>query len=416
MTRKKKIVIGSLIPVVIAIIVIANLKRGTGEEIKVQVEKAERDRIVQMVSATGKIRPITEVNISANVSAKIMELGVEEGDMVEKGQFLVQLDKTKYQAAVDQAEANMRSALANAKLSKANLEVTRSELKRFKLLYAKQFKSKADFESMKARLEVNEAQYEAALEAVSRAKAVLDEAKDALSKTRLYSPMSGTVSKLNKEVGEIALGSQFQEDIIMKIADLSRMKAVVEVDENDVVDVSLGDTAFIKVDAFPDTTFMGIVSKIANTATTRGFGTQEEVTNFEVEISMESFSPRLRPGMSASVDIQTEVKKDVVVVPIQCVTVREPRKLIRKEGLEEENRPAEGDKSGDKEDELVEVVFVVNGNVAEMRRVKTGISSKTHIEIVEGLKEGEVVVSGSYKALSKELKDGSKVKIEKKKI
>ncbi|MEE4311126.1 MAG: efflux RND transporter periplasmic adaptor subunit, partial [candidate division KSB1 bacterium] len=215
----------------------------------------------------------------------------------------------------------------------------------------------------------------------------------------------------NKELGEIALGSTFQADVIMTVADLSRMEVLSEIDENDVVLVGIGDTTIIEVDAIPDTTFSGVVSEIAHSATTRGLGTQEEVTNFEVRIAVLDVVEKLRPGMSCTVDIETETNEDVLYVPIQSVTVKMPREF--------KDTEAEGEKDSlktdvkDEQEELQEVVFVIEGEYADIKPVETGISDDTNIEITGGLEEGMKVVSGSYRAISKTLKDGSLVKISK---
>ncbi|RKY83846.1 efflux RND transporter periplasmic adaptor subunit, partial [candidate division KSB1 bacterium] len=311
MSKKGKIIIVLGIILILIILVVVNIKRSTGGTIKVQVGKVKRGDITQVVSGSGRVQPEVQVKISANVSGKIVKLHVKEGEQVKKGQILVELDRTRYEAAVDQAKSNLKSA-------KASLKKARSEYRRFQELYEKNLCSLADLESAEASLLLAESN-------VEQAEASLKQAADDLSKTTLISPIDGTVTKLNKEEGEIALGSMFQEDVIMIVADLSKMEVVTEIDENDVVLVSLGDKAKIEVDAIPDTIFEGRVSEIAHTATTRGMGTAEEVTNFEVKVAIEGGAQQLRPGMSATVDIETETHRNVLHIPIQCVTMRMPK-------------------------------------------------------------------------------------------
>ncbi len=421
MSNKTKLLIASVAIVVIAVMVVVNLKKARGDVIEVQTAKIQRGDITQIVTGSGKIQPEKEVKISAYVSAEITKLHVKEGDQVKAGQLLVELDRTRYEAAMERARSNLKSA-------RANLKKAKSELKRARDLFAKKLFSEAE-------LETAEANYELAESEVDQANANLKQAKDDLAKTRLTSPMDGTVAQLNKEEGEIALGSQFQADVIMTVADLTRMEMVAEIDENDVVLVSLGDSAEIEVDALPDQVFTGVVSEIAHTATTRGLGTQEEVTNFDVKIRIVDDVSQLRPGMSATVNIKTETHKDVLYAPIQSITMREPQDTTsavgkfnkktwrRKRGSNKDpnaelwgpssdgtdgkkNKPRNKDK-----DKLVQVVFVVEDGHAKMVPVDTGISSEKNVEIVRGVKEGQEVITGSFRALSKLLKDGSRIKV-----
>jgi HlyD family secretion protein len=404
---RKKIIIGVVVIAIIAIFVIINLKKSKGGEIPVQVEKVKRSDITQVVSASGKIQPEVEVKISANISAEIIGLYVKEGDIIQRGQLLVRLDSTKYRASVERARSNKKSG-------EANLLKATSDYKRTNDLYRQNLTSQADLEKAEANLKLAESQLE-------QAEADLKQAADDLTKTTLYSPLSGTVTLVNKEVGEIALGSMFQADVILVVADLSRMEVISEVDENDVVLVSSGDTTTIEVDAIPDSTFRGIVSEIAHSATTRGRGTQEEITNFEVKIAIIDKEEKLRPGMSATVDIQTEIRRAVLSIPIQAVTVRSQSEIDRakeepgknKNDKRKADKPAKPEETtgANDQDELIEIVFVVEDGVAKIVPVKTGISGDTDIEVVSGLEEGQQVVIGSYRALSKLLKEGSTVKI-----
>ena len=405
MTKKKLIIIIGVI-IVIAVFVIMNMKKGRGGEISVQVDKVKRGDITQVVSASGKIQPETDVKISANVSSEIIGLYVKEGEVVEKGQLLVELDRTRYQAAVQRAKSNKKAA-------EASLKKAENDFQRAKDLYNQKLSSTADLENAEANLKLAESQLEQAI-------AGLEQADDDLFKTKLFSPFNGTVTKINKEVGEIALGSMFQADVILEVADLSRMEVLAEIDENDIPLVEIGDTTDIEIDAIPDTTFIGVVSEMALAGNTRGRGTQEEITNFEVKIAIVDEVEKLRPGMSSTVDIRTENRRNILQIPIQSVTVRAP-KDIPSDGEEEETKDdsvqvkdAEFDKKSTDQDEMIEVVFVVEEGVAKVVPVETGISSDTDIEVKSGLEEEQEVVIGSYRALTKTLKDGSPVKIAKK--
>lgn len=412
MSNKKKILIGSGIVVVLAVLIFFGTREKRANAMEVETQIVDAGQIVQKVNATGRVQPAVEVNISANVSGEIEDLGVVEGDKVTKGQFLVQLDKERYQAAFDRAQSSEASARADVKLAK-------SELKRVSNLYEKGLASEAELEQAEAKLEK-------AKSGLEQQQAALKQAKDELSKTRIHAPIAGTVTRLEKEVGEIALGSTFQKDVIMTIADLSTMEVVVEVDESDVIDVSLDDSVEVEVDALPDTTFHGKVTEIAHSAVTTGAGSQEQVTNFEITVTLDQRAPELRPGMTADVAIVTEVKNKAIVVPIQAITVRAPKRIESKNPASLEN-PEKKDNPGAEEkkrnpvklttemekrrEEMDEVVFVLNTDEmkVEQRKVNTGISSDTHFEIISGLNPGEEIVVGSYRAVSRELEDGKAV-------
>ncbi len=377
------------------------------QQIVVHTEKVFRDRIVQTVAGTGKIYPVTEVKISARVPGKILEIAAEEGDSVQAGEVLVRLEQEQYVAALERA----KSALLEAR---ANLTLAENELHRTEALYEQKLLSLAD-------LEVARAKYDQALSRVQQAEAGVKEARDALERTVLTTPISGVVIQKNKEVGEIALGSQFQEDVILVVAQMSDMEVRVEVNENDIVSVSRGDTALVEIDAFPDTVFRGVVTDISNSAKTKGAGTLEEVTNFEVRIRLIDRLPAFRPGMSAIADIITDVRENALNVPIQAVTVRE-KETLKQSGSPEEERRRQGQaaagespkkkKKGAQEDDLMEVVFVLReDNTVEMRPVKLGISDDSYYEVLSGLEEGEEVVTGPYRVLSRTLKDGDRVRV-----
>jgi HlyD family secretion protein len=384
---------------------------GNSEQaISVTTAKVEKQRIVETVTATGRIQPKTQVKISADVAAKITKLEIKEGDWVEKDQFLVQLDRERFLAAVESAEANTRAVEANAHLVKENMIKAKKDYQRTKDLYDKKLESQAGMDQMYAAYQVEKARYQSALENVAQAKAVLKQAKDDLSKTTIYAPMAGTISELNKEVGEIALGSQFQEDVIMVISNLSGMEALVDVDENDIVSIQLGDSATIEVDALPDMVFRGTVSEMANSAKISASGTTDQKTEFEVKIAIDDPGSSLRPGMTASSDIVTETRDSALVVPIQCVAVRTPDQL-KSSNQAESDSTEEHTYTPDK-DGFVQIVFVVNDNIVKAIQVESGIQSETHIEVINGLSLGDEIVTGNYRAISQFLNNDTEVTVE----
>ena len=408
---KKKIIIISSVVVLIVICLIALSSGGNDQEaIAVKTGKVEKQKIVETVSATGIIQPETQVKISADVAAKITKINVKEGDWVEKDQFLVQLDRERFLALMESAEANLRATEANANLVKENMLRSEKDYQRVKGLFDKQLESQAIMDQTYAAYQVEKARYQSSLEQVDQAKATLKQAKDDLSKTSIYAPMAGTISQLNKEVGEIALGSQFQEDVIMVISNLEGMEALVDVDENDIVAVQLSDNATIEVDALSDEAFDGAVSEIANSAKTNALGTTDQKTEFEVKISLENPGKQLRPGMTASAEIVTEIRENALVVPIQCVAVKTPDQLQTVgEEVSEEKPEYTPDNDG-----FIQIVFVVNEDKVFAKQVETGIQSETHIEVLDGLEDGDEVVVGNYRAISQLLQNNSKITVEEK--
>lgn len=400
MQTKTKIITG-IVVVVIAVgayFALAGKKEDKG--IEVEVEPVKLAQIVQKVNGTGKIQPKTQINISADVSAKITRLEVKEGDWVEKGELLVELDRERYLASVESEEATVRSAQAQAKLVKENRDQAEKVFRRAQELVSQKLESQSALDSAQALYQVEVARYESALDQVEQSKGQLKQARDALSKTTIYAPMSGTVSKLNKEQGEIAIGSQFQEDVIMIIANLNEMEALVKVDENDIIAIQLGQHSDIEVDALLGEKLSGKVSEIASSAVDIPAGTTNQKTEFEVTIALTGDVSKLRPGMTASADIVTDTREQAISVPIQSVTVRTADQL-----------KAEGQNFTAGKDGFVEVVFVVEDGKSVAKQVKTGIQSDALIEIIDGVKEGDQVVTGSYRAISRELTNGGLVHI-----
>ncbi|MBP6876359.1 MAG: efflux RND transporter periplasmic adaptor subunit [Candidatus Eisenbacteria bacterium] len=407
--KKRYLVIGAAGLIVLAAVGGAVLKGRGHKPLEVQTAKVERKQIVQKVNATGKIQPKTQVKISADVSGKIKNLAVLEGQRVEKGALLVELDRERFLAAVESGEANVRSSEANAKLVRHNIERIEKDLKRSEDLLSKELESQAIYDNKKAELLVEQARLDSALELVEQAKAALKQARDDLSKTTIYAPMSGIISELNKEQGEIALGSQFQADVILVIADLSEMEAQVNVDENDIVSIAIGQPAEIEVDALLDQKLKGAVYEIASSAKAAGAGTTDQKTGFDIKIAIEDPPETLRPGMTASADIITKTNDDALSVPLQSVAVRTIDQLTT---MGEKREDAEKRYQAD-EDGFVEIVFSLDKGKAVARQVKTGIQSDELIEIIEGLTEGDEIVSGSYSAISRDLQNGSVVTISK---
>ena len=403
---KKRVIIFSIIGGVVVILTLLVILGSKKEVVyTVQTEKIVRRTVTQTVTATGKIQPEVQVVISPEVSGEIIELPVKEGMRVKKGDVLMRIKPDIYVALRNQGVAQLASA-------QASLDKSESENKRAHELFNKGLISTSELEQANTTFEVAKAQHD-------QAQASLQQATESLNKTTIYAPMDGLISDLNVELGQRVLGtSQFQGTNVMTVADLSRMEARVNVGENDIVTISNGDTTRIEVDALPDRKLTGIVYQIGNTAKTTGLGTQEEVTNFEVRIRILDKNVVLRPGMSMTATIEAQTKSNVLVVPVQSVTARSSSKEKKKEQDESSEMASNDSRIKEKTEKPKEVVFVIENNAVKMIEVKRGISDDSYTEIISGLKEGQEVVSGSYKAINRELEDGVKVKVEneKKKI
>jgi len=422
-SKKKLIIFGSLGLLVVIFIVIALVSGGKEEIIMVQTEKVSKRDITQTVTATGQIDPEFKVLITPEVTGEIIDLPVKEGDMVKKGDLLIRIKGDQYKAQKERLEAGLKSSEATLKIREAERNRLTLEFERVKELHKKTLVSDSELETAESNFLSSRASYEQAEANVLQSQAQLREVLEILYKTTIYAPMNGTITQLNVELSERVLGSGFSQGTdIMTVADLNNMEAVVEVDENDVVQVALGDTATIKVDAFGDREFKGVITEIGNSAKQVGFGTQEQVVNFEVKIRLIDMDENLRPGMSCNADIETETVFDVISVPIQSVTAREnvgDSDKNQNNGDENAHDNKEGNPEKKKNDKKsrkgpTEVVFLLESGTVKMVEVKTGISDDNYIEIIEGLEDSVDVVSGSYKAISRELEDGSKVKVEEK--
>jgi len=428
--RRRKILFGSAGAVLL--LIIALIIAGKREKpIPVTTEKAVRRTILQTVSATGKIQPETEVKISPEVAGEIIELPVEDGMQVKRGDLLVKIKPDSYKALLEQQEAAISAAKATNLQQKATMLKTEHDLGRSKDLFEKKLISEQEYNAAEAAYDVAKNTYESSLHEIERAQASSSQARDQLSKTTIYSPMDGTVTILNSKLGErLVATNQFAGTEVMRVADLSHMQAVVDVNENDVVNVKLGDKASIKIDAYRDRKFKGVVQQIANTGKTTGAGTQEEVTNFEVKIRIDDQDMALRPGLSCTADVETNVVKDAVAVPMQSVTIRTGDSNLSPEEIEKQKQKvAARDKDDNKaelsndrlekqaqkeeREKLAKVVFLKNANKAHMVKVTTGIADDSYVEIKSGIKPGEEVISGSYSAISRKLKEGAKVAYDK---
>ncbi len=430
--RKLFIVLGVLAVVIIGAVVVA-ISRKKEAGIPVTTEKAEIKSITQLVTATGKVQPEMEVKISPEVAGEIIEIPVKEGGAVKKGDLLVRIKPDTYQAQVDQQEAALASSRATSVLSQAHLTKAEQDFKQAQELYTKKLVSDADFTAAKTNLDVAKADFDSSLAQIRRTEGSLSQFKDQLNKTTIYAPMDGTISSLSSEVGERVVGTgSFAGTEIMRVADLSNMEVRIKVNENDIVNVKLGDHAAISIDAYPGRKFSGTVNEISSSAAGTGASGSgnnavptDDVTNFLVKIRITDRDAHLRPGMSGTVDIETQTVTNVVAIPVQSVTVRaaggktseEIQQAKAKEAKERSGNDL--DLAKEKEDarrnfeKLDRVVFIKTGDTVKLRKVETGIADNTSIEIKSGLKAGEEIVSGSYAAISRKLKDGSKVMLEK---
>ncbi len=411
---KKKVIIFSGIGVlVVALVLIAILGGSRAEIVQVQTEKVSSRTITQSVTATGSLDPEFKVVITPEVTGEIVQLPVKEGQYVKKGQLLIKIRSDAYMAQVEQSEAGLKSADASLSMNKAQLEKVTGDYNRTKELHAKNLASDADLEAAKSAYLTAEANFKSAQAQITNMTAGLKVQNDQLSKTTIYSPMDGVVSQLNVQLGDRVLGSFYSQGTnIMTVSDLKSMLAVVDVDENDVVLLSVGDTARIKIDAFGDKIFRGIVYQIGNTAISTGTGTQEQVVNFEVKLKFIDFDPGFKPGMSCNAKIETKTLHNVLSVPIQSVTARNNMPTPA-EG-EESDKTNNSKKKVTDTEKLKEIVFLAKGGKAKSVDVETGISDDNYIQIKSGLKNGEEVITGPYRAISRELNNDTNIRVDNK--
>ena len=406
--KKKKIWIPLLIILIAGASALIKFS-GDDDQISVIAEEVEKRDVIHKVNASGIIQPEEEVQITSMVSGWITDITVLEGDTVNPGQHLISIDKKQYQAAYDQTASQVKS-------SEANLKKIKSQMSRTETLYAQKLISKQELEQV-------EASYELATSQVDQARAALLSREDELSKTRLVAPKYGIVTSLTKEEGEMALGGMFNPGVLMTIADLSFMEVLVDVNENDVVTINVGDTTEIEIDAFPDTLFYGVVSEIAHTAQNLNMGSQQQVTNFKVKVKILDPPKRIRPGMSSTVNIISETIENTISIPIQSLTSRPENYKDIKGGKDDYGKKWDNDDEDDNFSDIkknLDVVFILvdeyegeksseGEKFALVRPVDVGLSSEDHYSVKSGVQENELIVTGRYRVLSKELQHGMRV-------
>jgi len=428
--RKRYVILGSIgIPLLLIVGLVINSKRE--KPIPVTTEKALKKTILQTVSATGKVQPETEVKISPEVAGEIIELPVEDGMSIKKGDLLLKIRPDTYKAQLEQQEAAISAAKATNLQQKATMVKAEQDLKRADDMFAKKTISVQEYNAAQAASDIAKNTYESSLHQIEVAQASSSQAREQLLKTTIYSPIDGRVTILNSKLGErVVATNQFAGTEVMRVADLSHMQGVVDVNENDVVNVKVGDKANVKIDAYGDKIFKGTVAQIANTGKTTGAGTQEEVTNFEVKINLDHEGLLLRPGLSCTADIETNMVKDAVAVPLQSVTIRTGDTNLSPEEIEKRKQQVAARDKGDnnaevsntrqekqqqkeEREKISKVVFLKTGSKAHLVKVTTGIADDSYMEIKSGIKPGDEVISGTYSAISRKLKEGAKVTYDK---
>lgn len=406
-TSKGKIIFFILLIVSVVAAGLYIFTKDKTQAITVRTQKVEKNTITQKVNAIGKLKPETEVKISSEASGEIISLPVMEGDTVKKGQLLARIKPDIIETQLQQYQAALDASKTDIDYQKSSLERSEYEFERIRDLYKDEYVSKQDLDRAKTNLDQTRSQYQNALARYEQAKASLKQIQRNASRTTIKSPIDGIVTALNVESGEKVLGTvQNMGTEMMIISDLSVMNTNVDVDENDIVLISLGDTSNIEIDAFPDKVFKGVVQEIGHSAKLSAQSSQDQVTNFEVKIRLLDLDPKMRPGMSCNVDIETETRSDVVAVPLQSVTVR-----VNKGGDEEASKIRKVSDEPKNEPKPQTVVFVLEGDKVKTVNVETGISDQGFIELTSGLESGTEIVSGSFTAISKELYDGAKIKV-----
>ena len=413
MTKTAKFAIAGVVVAGVAALAVVAAKRNTTKPVDVRVEAVEARDLVASVTASGQIQPRTKVDVSADVTGKIVRLSVKEGDLVTKGQFLLQIDPEQATAAMQRAEASLASARAQAAQAKANLIQAQRNYERSAQIQKQSpnLVSEEQLEQLRTQAEVNKALAEAANYSVEQSVASVRDARQALSRTTITAPMSGKVTRLNVEEGETAIMGTLNKDAatLLTISDMSVLETKVKVDETDVARISVGDSALIQIDAFPDTTFVGRVVEISNSSVTKAAGaasTGDQAIDYEVRVQLTNPPTETRPDFSATAKIVTATRAKALSIPIIALTVRENEDLPQGDSAVTVGRqPA---KQVGKRD--VEGVFIVGtDNKVTFRPVKVGIAGERHFEVLEGLKSGEKIVAGTYQAI-RELKDGALVK------
>ena len=423
MTKKTTYYLIGAAVVLVATLLVLSKKGIIGNKdtsIEVEIAKVDTMTIVETVSATGKIQPEIEVKISSEVSGEIIALPVKEGQVVKKGDLLVKINPDLYTSGYNRTVAGLSQTKAGLSQADASFKESKSNYDRSKTLFDKGIISKSEWDKAVAAFESAKASKQSAYYNVQSASATVNEAKDNLGRTTIYAPADGTISMLNVELGERVLGTQQMTGTeILRVANLNNMEVEVDVNENDIVKINVGDSAKVEVDAYLKKQFKGIVTSISNSASTTL--TADQVTNFKVKVRILkesyqdliggkpiSYSP-FRPGMTATVDIITTRKENVLGIPISAVVVKSDTTAVKK--LEIEDLDSEENKVKPQSDKKYECVFVKVGDKSKIRIIKTGIQDDTNIEIMEGIQKGDVVIIGPYTTVTKDLNSGDKVKI-----
>ncbi len=415
MSWTKRIIAAVFVLAVVGIVA-ASLAPRKEPPVGVQTSTVRKGPITRKVSAAGKLQAATQVKLSSNLSGDLLDLPVREGDTIKKGQYIGRIDARRYEAQLHQREALEQSARSELALEEVNLAKLEADLKRVERLVKQDSASTAELEKARAERDGAAARVQTAKDRIRNATASLAEARYLLSFTTLTAPIDGILTSRLKQVGERVRGSDFNEDPIVIIATLSSMEMKVEVGEHEVVYLHEGDPAEIEIDAFPDRRFPAQVIEIAKNATVKNAGTEAEVTTFPVRIALTVNVPGALPGMSGQATISTETREQALIVPLQAVTVRTEKQLAAgkepKDGPAPEGAGATPAAKKATREPLQKVVFVVEDGKARVRRVETGLASENDVELVSGVKEGEVIVEGPYKLLSREIADGKAVKVD----
>jgi HlyD family secretion protein len=426
MTDRNKKLLGVVVVLAVAVAVAVPIIRERRSRVEVQVGKVERRDLVQVVTASGEVRPRRYVNVGANVSGRIVELRVREGDAVEEGQILARIESERYEAGERQSQAAVAAARADLQRAEADLDASRLGFERAKQMQEDKLISAQAFDQAEAEWKMKSAAVESARRRIAQLQAQLDSTKDDLDKTTVYSPMSGVVTSLPKEEGEMVIGAMsFNPTVLMTVADLSIMEAEVMVDETDIRNLAVGQEAEVSVDALEGVTISGRVTEIGASAIVRGSDTTQaqsqlgantgnQPKDFKVKIVLEDPPPNLRPGLNASADITTATREGVLAVPIQAVVVREvdaegkviDAGLAPEEGAAETPAPVTRERGEEKDG-----VFIVREEKAVFTPVETGIMGDTEIEVLKGLEENEEIVVGSYRTLRR-LENEARIKLE----
>jgi len=414
--NKKKLWIGIGLVAVIAIFVIANLTMNRKSATTVESQKVESRELRALVSASGKIRAKTSVDISASTLGKVVRLAVDEGDKVDKGQFLMQIDPTPAEASVRQGEASVAASKANLDLAKANLAQAQKELERQQALYEKKLTSEEFLQRARTTYDVQKMQTQASEQEVQRWQASLTNARHELQKVNVHSDIDGIVTARNIEEGENVFVGAFNNPatVLLTVADLSLIEAEVEVDETDIVSVKIGQEAFVKVDAYPDTSFKGQVTKVGHSpilSTASGAG-QQQATSFEVIVQLTDVIPNVRPGLSCKAEITTGYREKAIAVPIQALTLRKPSELKPLDPKNRKSKFTNGEAASDTlKEKDVQGAFVIKDGKVQYRDVKIGIAGDRYFEVVSGLEPKDEVVIGPFSALRR-LRNDDLVKVE----